>query len=145
MSDIASLLREAAEEILAADKLHGVSGERAGDLGQRLLAAAESLGEPVAWMTEHDEHPTQFELHDQFEHTPAALEMARQGRRLCGWRLTPLYLAPQPAVPEGWKLVPVEPTDEMIDAGADAIDGYRVDVMRAYEAMLAAAGGSHHE
>lgn len=49
----------------------------------------------------------------------------------------------RPAVPAGWKLVPVEPTDEMIDAGADAIDGYRVDVMRAYEAMVTAAGESH--
>lgn len=49
--------------------------------------------------------------------------------------------APQPAVPEGYILVPVEPTDEMIDAGADAIDGYRVDVMRAYEAMIDASRG----
>jgi hypothetical protein len=42
-------------------------------------------------------------------------------------------------VPEGWKPMPANPTDEMIDAGADAINFYRVDVMRAYEAMVLAA------
>ena len=53
---------------------------------------------------------------------------------------TMLAAAPtQVVVPEGWKLVPVEPTDDMISAGADATNAYRVDVMRAYDAMLAAA------
>lgn len=64
----------------------------------------------------------------------------------------PLYAAPQPKaeqgpvqVPEGWKLVPVEPTKEMLDAvvttvdvhllGADAEMQYRED----WAAMLAAA------
>ena len=42
-------------------------------------------------------------------------------------------------VPEGWKLVPVEPTDEMIDAGCDEADAYRVDIDRAYRAMLSVA------
>lgn len=46
---------------------------------------------------------------------------------------------PQVAVPEGWKLVPVEPTDDMIWAGAEASRVYRVDIMRSYDAMLAAA------
>jgi hypothetical protein len=31
----------------------------------------------------------------------------------------------QPAVPEGLKLVPIEPTNEMIDAGNDVEDLYR--------------------
>ena len=39
-------------------------------------------------------------------------------------------------VPEGWRAVPVEPTDEMIDAGCDAADAYRVDIVRAYLAMM---------
>jgi len=43
------------------------------------------------------------------------------------------------AVPDGWKLVPVEPTDEMIDAGCDASSAFRVDIDRSYRAMLAAA------
>lgn len=44
------------------------------------------------------------------------------------------------AVPQGWKLVPVKPTEEMLDAGADAGNGHDwsgPDVV--YEAMLAAA------
>ena len=45
----------------------------------------------------------------------------------------------QAQVPDDWKLVPVEPTDEMISAGADASDAFRVDVLRSYEAMLQSA------
>ncbi len=49
--------------------------------------------------------------------------------------------AAQPApVPEGWKLVPVEQTDEMIDAAQQAVaDIYRVDAVRVYTAMIAEA------
>ena len=50
----------------------------------------------------------------------------------------PLYVAPiaaQCAVPEGWKLVPVEPTREMIDEGFKKGTGAR----HVYAAMLAAA------
>lgn len=46
-----------------------------------------------------------------------------------------LYTSPQLVIPEGWKLVPVEPTREMADAGAD-IDPERASV---WAAMLAAA------
>lgn len=42
-------------------------------------------------------------------------------------------------VPEGWQPVPAEPTDEMIDHGCDAADAFRVDIVRAYQAMLSAA------
>ncbi len=54
-------------------------------------------------------------------------------------------LRAQPAVPEGWKLVPVEPTREMVDAGvADLrLRGYDraliVAAIECYGAMLAAA------
>lgn len=46
---------------------------------------------------------------------------------------------------EGWKLVPVEPTDAMISAGADVLDGFRVDVLYTYDAMLAAAPPTQEE
>lgn len=52
---------------------------------------------------------------------------------------------PAPAVPAGYKLVPVEPTPEMLQAGASIMDfdrsgWYDADVSRAeYRAMLAAA------
>ena len=52
----------------------------------------------------------------------------------------------QVSVPDGWKLVPVDPTPEMISAGSDAAhaggcDLYQLtrEVMNAYPAMLAAA------
>ena len=57
---------------------------------------------------------------------------------------TKLYASPPPAVPEGWALVPVEPTQEMIDHMADerfvelaSGKGYTFADM--YRAMLAAA------
>lgn len=52
-----------------------------------------------------------------------------------------LYARPAPAadlVPEGWKMVPVEPTEEMIAAGDQFMDGLS-SLGDAYDAMLAAA------
>jgi hypothetical protein len=48
---------------------------------------------------------------------------------------TPLYTHPQ-LIPEGWQLVPVEPTEEMIKAAYDASIFSRTNI---YQAMLAAA------
>lgn len=50
-------------------------------------------------------------------------------------------LADQQAMPEGWKLVPIEPTDEMIDVACESIVGglFRVDATRVYAAALSAA------
>lgn len=47
-----------------------------------------------------------------------------------------LYLAPQPAIPAGWQLVPVEPTPEMISA-ADRHEHRHSDII--YRSMLDAA------
>jgi hypothetical protein len=47
----------------------------------------------------------------------------------------------QPAVPEGWKLVPVEPTEIMQDAGVvvmPTVDCHPYDAGMVYKAMLAA-------
>lgn len=43
--------------------------------------------------------------------------------------------------PEGYVLVPIEPTREMVVAGADCIDGitFLKDVYEAYKAMIQAA------
>lgn len=41
-------------------------------------------------------------------------------------------------IPEGWKLVPIEPTEEMIAAGDQFMDGLS-RLGDAYDAMLAAA------
>ena len=52
------------------------------------------------------------------------------------------YAQPTPSVPEGWKLVPIEPTPEMIDA-AEYVDWGDADVrgscINAWDRMLAAA------
>lgn len=42
-------------------------------------------------------------------------------------------------VPEGFVMVPAEPTDEMISSGCDAANAYRVDMCRAWTAMLLAS------
>jgi hypothetical protein len=49
-------------------------------------------------------------------------------------------LVAQPVVPQGWKLVPIEPTDEMLVADCD-LDGFVGvdDTRKLYTAMLAAA------
>ena len=46
---------------------------------------------------------------------------------------------PAPAVLEGWKLVPVEPTESMIGHGCGASVMVVSEVVRAYGAMLASA------
>jgi len=83
--------------------------------------------EPVAWCAT-DETGTVIE----------ALGM-NQSRRFD----TALYLAPgaqpAPSVPEGWKLVPIEPTPTMITAALEsshAINAHRAE--HCYRAMLAA-------
>lgn len=52
----------------------------------------------------------------------------------------PLYTHPAPATPEGWQLVPKEPTAQMVEAGysfvSDGGIGYPEDI---YPAMLQAA------
>ncbi|HFK9635464.1 TPA: hypothetical protein ACVHP4_004254 [Yersinia enterocolitica] len=57
-----------------------------------------------------------------------------------GRRTMPLYGTPQlnyPEIPDGWKLVPIEPTQEMVDAH---ISGMQLaGFSRAYRDMLAAA------
>ena len=61
-----------------------------------------------------------------------------------GWR-TKLYALPgaqaqsAPSVPDGWKLVPIEPTFEMLDKGSDQSDGYVSVANAVWDAMIAAA------
>ena len=56
----------------------------------------------------------------------------------------PLYTHPQPAIPAGWQLVPVEPTSEILESvwgrKLDKFDhGARRIAAEKYKAMLAAA------
>ena len=59
---------------------------------------------------------------------------------------TPLYATPQPRIPEGWQLVPKEPTDGMVSQGYATnrfcqrnFGVYGADPKTLYRAMLAAA------
>ena len=51
----------------------------------------------------------------------------------------PLYTHHAPAVPEGWQLVPKEPTEEMRNAFANGTIGFDRLTSNAYRAMLSAA------
>jgi len=54
---------------------------------------------------------------------------------------TELYTHPPraQAVPEGWKLVPIEPTHEMTERGAQEADWYAHNAQYCYKAMIDAA------
>lgn len=68
-----------------------------------------------------------------------ALVLIRLGRRMQEERATGEFPeAPQPAIPPGYKLVPVEPTEAMLGAGLRHIDGM-ASMPSAYRAMLNAA------
>lgn len=78
-------------------------------------------------------------------HMQALIDWERIGKG------TKLYAAPvaQPVVPEGWKLVPVEPTTDMVEAGIKAIKNapdlvgvvteFTSEAYDCYRAMLAVA------
>lgn len=61
----------------------------------------------------------------------------------------PIYTVPLCAIPPGYKLVPVEPTEAMLEAGMDAprkdsdtfLCVWREDVAKVYKAMIAAIEG----
>ncbi len=60
-----------------------------------------------------------------------------------GYEITPVFTRPAPAVglaelvPEGWKLVPIEITQEMVDANFEGV--CKGGIQSGYRAMLAAA------
>ncbi len=65
---------------------------------------------------------------------------AVQKRLAAQWGYVPADAQPAPSVPEGWKLVPIEPTPTMITAALEsshAINAHRAE--HCYRAMLAAA------
>jgi hypothetical protein len=65
----------------------------------RVAEAQQHSGEPVAWMSPNKQ----------------SLEFSRPDT-VYGSHTIPLYASPQPVVPEGYVLVPVEPTEAMLMA-----------------------------
>ena len=90
------------------------------------LAEQPAQQEPVAWMNPHGGMLTA----NYIENFASGLDKEIHN--------IPLYTSPQPAPVQGWKLVPVQPTDEMRDAG-NVIIGDRGALFAAYRAMLDAA------
>lgn len=102
---------------------------------QAALAERPARGEAVAWRFSPYPAAPKFRV---LTDDPDAAQFARD----CGVAVTELFTAaPAPAVPDGWKLVPVEPTSEMQDAMLVAF--YKREkhfiVPELWEAMLAAA------
>ena len=67
-----------------------------------------------------------------------------QKRLAAQWGYVPAGAQPAPIIPEGWKLVPIEPTYEMLEAGEDTLIPTYTDTpvsvpFDVYRAMLAAA------
>ena len=83
--------------------------------------------EPVAWSLWQP-----FGGHVQFTGNQ---KLATQYGLRADVMVTPLYLHPTPTIPDGWKLVPIEPTLKMIGAAEDQADC----LGDFYRAMLAAA------
>ncbi|HFI1998225.1 TPA: hypothetical protein ACGPOK_000643 [Pseudomonas aeruginosa] len=119
--------------------------------------------QPVAWM--HDQPNRVDVIHrdvkDLLQRVPGSSRGIHRPLDVSEHYTIPLYAAPvaqaQHSVPEGWKLVPVEPTPEMLDARRDCedgMDGYLVEdteyyfpdrgavrafLARVYQGLIAAA------
>lgn len=111
-----------------------------------LLTRPIAQGEAVAWVPWHPDHGFEF---DELESDEA--EFIAKGSMDPGWIKHALYTHPSPER-EGWKLVPVEPTEAMLAAPFN-MDGWNLPPMEAlfkaglpacvfdaaYRSMLAAA------
>lgn len=96
-------------------------------LARALLAAYEQ--EPVYQV--FDEGGGWFDI--ERDELAAAVEDGNQVRTLY------THPAPSiPAVPEGWKLVPIDPTKDMLRAGQSVV-GFWLNTLHCYAAMLSAA------
>ena len=93
--------------------------------------------EPVGWVSGHLRYA--FERTERY--VPIAVEVSLVNM---GWKnQIPLFLAPPPAVPEGYVLVPLEPSEEMCAEGClkvGALYGHH-GARSMYQAMIAAAQG----
>ena len=93
------------------------------------MAMLESHRRLVEQAIQNTEHPSGMSTHDGKARIDASIL-----RRMLS------IIDSSPAVPAGWKLVPVEPTQAMNNAGLSAVNQYgKRSVWETYAAMLAAA------
>lgn len=116
-----------------------------------LAELRKAQGEPFAWATFDGEGGYDLRLYANNENYRVDY-IIRNGQKYADW-VYPLYTsAPSKCVvsttvPEGWQLVPKEPTKEMYDAASHLVTGdwkgrgfeYPDELYEAYTAMLAAA------
>lgn len=100
-------------------------------MARELLAYREAQGKVYAFTTEAEM------LHVRHGSNGYIMNVSRIGDFSDA---IPLYTAPQiPAVPVWFVLVPIEPTQEMLDSGECYIEDGFSELDKAYKAMLAAA------
>lgn len=120
---------------------------RAADAIEALLDAAEGEAKPVAFMVAGAMIPHQpVKAKGRYEDPTTAIYPAereadaREAARILRADCTPLYASP--VVPEGWRLVPVEPTEAMVEAHFAAharAETVFADTREVWQAMLFSA------
>lgn len=132
------LLTDAEITLIIRECARGSAINRDGSTSHRIARAIEQAvlnklneQEPVAWL--------QTSVEDGVD-TVIARTHKPDKFNAEWWRFDPLYLHPAPSVPEGYVLVPIEPTVNQIVAGQDSgsIENSK-RIVRIYKAMLAAA------
>ena len=122
------------QRIKAPSKYNNYEVQAAWDAWQE-RTAQNTLSAPDGWLRAIDEalviaHLGVANESDTYEQAKTKLDS------LVGWHID---IATDPAVNGGWKLAPIEPTQEMSEAGVFA-GGLYYDIVEAiYEAMLAVA------
>ena len=159
-AEVQQLKRECDAALAANAQMHSMlgvtdqvqAGERIGFLvGQSIMVpklearlAALEKQEPLAWVD--------ADWIAQVSDPRGAGCTVRRAYGSASADLAPVYAAPVAQagqVPEGWKLVPLVPTQEMHDAGRAVLEnGAHVPMAKVFQAMIAAApaqGGSTDE
>lgn len=114
----------------------GIPAVYATSLVNDLLASLTGEGEPVACP---DREAVARTIYASVHHLMRVSGLEAQAAYECAADAILALSASGPTIPEGYKLVPVEPTEAMILAGW--IDKEDVDPEDIYAAMLSASGG----
>lgn len=115
---------------------------RVSDWADRL--EAEVRKGPVAWMWEYIGPDAYVRNSGQIARLTTEMDPANPPYPDTWRPVCPLFAAPQPAIPTGWQLVPVEPTQAMMEIGGSSCGTARngrdpLTARGTYRAMLAAA------
>jgi hypothetical protein len=119
--EIIDRLEEAESDGLEQARLNGMGSEREAALMAKLEAAEKERDALLARIEAMEKQEPVGTVHDDGYFVFSATRPYESN--YAGWKMK-LYLAPgaQPApiIPEGWKLVPIEPTEKMISEGSCA-------------------------